>query len=231
MGAATETDLRMYLTFPGIPIAERRRTLEAMRGDGEVVDVEIADPAPRGPKRDRWLILRDDLPALERAARRRSASQGTALLSPFDSLLWHRERVRELFGYDYKIEVYVPAPQRRHGYYSLPILHDGHLIGRLDPKTWREQRRLEVRSVHFEPWFVKGQPAPVGARRVGRDAALAGVAQALGSLALFVGAERVTLGRVSPSILASPLRRALASSPLPTGRSRGVVVPGHGGGS
>jgi uncharacterized protein YcaQ len=229
MGAATETDLRMYLTFPRIPITERRRTLEAMRRDGEVVEVEVADLAPHRPQRGPWLMLRDDLPALERAARRRSASKGTALLSPFDSLLWHRERVGALFGYDYKIEVYVPASQRRHGYYSLPILHDGHLIGRLDPKTWREERRLEVRRVHFEPWFVKGQPAP-GGGPVDRDAALTGVAEALGSLALFVGADRVTLGRVSPAVLRSPLRRALKSMPVPAAGAR-RVVPGHGGGS
>jgi len=189
-----------------------------MRAEGELSEVEIADPA--GPRAGgRWLILRDDLAALERALRRRQASLGTTLLSPFDSLLWHRERVRALFGYDYRIEVYVPAPQRRHGYYSLPILHDGHLIGRLDPKTWREQRRLEVRSVHFEPWFAKGEPAPTGTP-VDRDAALGGVAEALASLASFLGADAVTVGRVTPSALRSPLRKCVKSSPIPAPRPR-----------
>ena len=212
MGAATESDLRMYLTFPGITIAERRRTLEAMVRDGEVVEVALDDG--RGSRAERWLALSDDLPALAGAARRRAASRGTALLSPFDSLLWYRERVRRLFGYDYKIEVYVPAPRRRHGYYSLPILHDGHLIGRLDPKTWREQRRLEVRASHFEPWFASGSPPPAAAwGRVDRDAALCGLSEALVSLGTFVGADHVTLERVSPSSLAAPLKRALRAAP------------------
>jgi uncharacterized protein YcaQ len=212
MGAATETDLRMYLTFPGITIAERRRTLAAMVREGEVVEIGV-DGDGRRSKPERWLALSEDLPALARAGRRRAASRGTTLLSPFDSLLWHRERVRRLFGYDYKIEVYVPAPRRRHGYYSLPILHDGHLIGRLDPKTWREERRLEVRRVHFEPWFASGSPPPAAAwGRVERDAALGGLAGALVSLGTFVGAGRVTVGRVSPPALAAPLQRALRAT-------------------
>ena len=223
MGAATETDLRMYLTFPGISIAERRRVLDAMWGAGELVELEIAD-LPRGRPKRRWLALRSDLPALERAAARRRPSRGTALLSPFDSLLWHRERVLALFGYDYRIEVYVPSGQRRHGYYSLPILHDGQLIGRLDPKTWREERRLDVRSVHLEPWFVKGQPAPNGSGRIDRDEALTGLARALASLGSFVGAEQITLGRVAPSSLGAPLRRAIRSSPIAAARSRRRVV-------
>jgi hypothetical protein len=213
MGAATESDLRMYLTFPGITIAERRHTLKAMLREGSVREVAVADAGRGRPKADRWLALAEDLPALARAGRRRVASRGTTLLSPFDSLLWHRERVRRLFGYDYKIEVYVPAARRRHGYYSLPILHDGHLIGRVDPKSWREERRLEVRSVHFEPWFAAGSPPPAAAwGHMDREAALDGVGAALVSLADFVGADRVTLGRVSPPTLAALLGRALRSS-------------------
>ena len=89
--------------------------------------------------RARWFALTEDLPALARAARRRSGplSRGTTFLAPFDSFLWHRARTRKLFGFDYTIEVYVPGHKRVHGYYSLPILHDGRLIGRLDAKNHR----------------------------------------------------------------------------------------------
>jgi len=208
MGAATESDLRMYLTFPRPRPNERRRVFEAMVAAGEVVPVA---PEPAGPgKPTRWWALAEDVPALRRAARRAEPSRGTTLLSPFDSLLWHRERVRRLFGYDYTIEVYVPAAQRRHGYYSLPILHDGHIIGRLDPKTHRAERRLEVKAVHFEPWFARGAQAP-GAfdGSVDRDAALEGLARALDSLAEFVGADRITIARVSPAALAAPLARRM----------------------
>lgn len=204
MGAASYADLRLYMTFPRMGVAERRDTLKALIAAGEVV--EIAVPGAPGP----WYALAADLPALARAGRRRVASQGTGLLAPFDSLLWHRERTRRLFGFDYRIEVYTPGHKRVHGYYSLPILHDGQLIGRLDPKTHREERRLEVRHVHFEPWFARGKAPPaVSWGALDRDAALAGIAEALRSLAAFVGADQVTVGRVSPPALAAPQRRAL----------------------
>jgi uncharacterized protein YcaQ len=207
MGAATESDLRMYLSFPSHRTLNRRAALAEALKSGEVV--ELAADRTNGPA-VRWFALAEDIAALERAARQRAPSRGTTLLSPFDSLLWHRDRVRRLFGYDYTIEVYTPAHKRRHGYYTLPILHDGHLIGRLDPKTHREARRLEVRSVHFEPWFARAaQPPGVVPGRVDRDAALAGVASALASLARFVGADEVTLGSVHPRTLGPALRRAV----------------------
>jgi len=209
MGAASATDLRMYLTYPRATVAERRATLEAMRAGGEIVEVAIE--GERAP----WLALAEDVAALEAAARRRlPASRGTTLLSPFDSFLWHRERTKTLFGFDYRIEVYTPGHKRVHGYYSLPILHDGALVGRLDAKNHREAGRLEVKHVHFEPWLVAGKAPPVEGRgRVALEPALAGVGGALASLATFVGAASVTLGRVSPAKLAAPLRRALEARP------------------
>ena len=205
MGAATETDLRMYLTFPRVGAAGRRGALKALLASGEAVEIEVE--GQRGP----WIALAGDLPALAAAARRRRTSAGTTFLSPFDSFLWHRERTKRLFGFDYRIEVYTPGHRRVHGYYALPILHDGALVGRLDAKLHRAERRLEVKRVHFEPWLVKGAapPAPDGAGPLELDAVLAGVAGALGSLAAFTAAERTVLGRVEPAKLAAPLRRAL----------------------
>jgi uncharacterized protein len=215
MGAATETDLSQYLTFPRFESGTRRALLARMIAEGEVTEIEVTDgtrrtaPAPtRGAPR--WYALTADLPALARAGRRRQASRGTTLLAPFDSLLWYRDRVRRLFGYDYTIEVYVPGHKRVHGYYSLPILHDGQLIGRVDPKTHRERQRLELRHVHFEPWFATGAEPPVN-RWTGfdRDAALTGLAAAAHELARFVGATRIDLRRVTPTRLAPALKRAL----------------------
>jgi hypothetical protein len=206
MGAATDGDLRFYLSFPRLRPAERKATLAALLASGELVEVEL-DGA-----RGRWWALAEDLDALARAARRRVPSRGTALLSPFDSFLWHRERTSKLYGFDYKIEVYTPGPARRYGYYTLPILHDGHLIGRLDPKTHRERGVLEVRSAHFEPWFARGAPPPHARDPLDRAAALGGVAGALQSLARFVGASRVELGRVVPRHLARALARHIESA-------------------
>jgi uncharacterized protein len=207
MGAASEADLRLYLTYPRASASERRRTLSAALDTGEVVEVEVAG------ERGRWLALEPDRPVLAAAGRRRRAAVGTTLLSPFDSFLWHRDRVRRLFGYDYRLEVYTPGHRRVHGYYSLPILHDGQLIGRLDPKSHRSEKRLEVKAVHFEAWFAKGLPPPAASwGAVDRDRALAGLGDALRSLAAFVGADEVSLGRVTPSGLAPALRRAVLGS-------------------
>jgi uncharacterized protein YcaQ len=92
-----------------------------------------------------------------------------------------------------------------HGYYTLPILHDGHLIGRVDAKAHRAERRLEVRHVHFEPWVAEGRAAPGFSEPLAEADVLAGVGEALGSLATFVGVGTVALGRVTPSRLAAPL--------------------------
>jgi uncharacterized protein YcaQ len=203
MGAATDRDLAGYLTFPRFMSAARRTALRTMleRGEVRAVDVEGS--------RVRWLALARDVPRLTRAAGRATASHGTTLLSPFDSLLWYRDRVSRLFGFDYRIEVYTPGHERVHGYYTLPVLHDGQLVGRVDAKTHRAERRLEVRHVHLEPWFAGGAPPPSGADPVDRDGALAGLVEALGSLATFVGAESVTLGRVTPRRLAAALAPAI----------------------
>ncbi len=205
MGAATATDLRLYLTYPRVPVATHHAALRAAVREGLVN--EIAVEGARGP----WFVLTRDLPALERAARRRVASRGTTLLSPFDSLLWHRDRVSRLFGFDYRIEVYVPEPKRVFGYYVLPVLHDGRLIGRVDVRRVRETGRLEARRVRFEPWLGDGAGTPH--RRWGAldvDAALDGLADALASLAAAGGTPRVTLGRVTPARLRAPLARSLA---------------------
>jgi len=195
----------MYLTFPRVGMRERRRWLDRMLETGEVREIEV-----EGPGTARWYILAEDLPALAAAARRPRGSEGTTLLSPFDSFLWHRERAARLFGFRYTIEVYTPGHKRTHGYYTLPILHDGQLIGRLDPKVHRGERRLEVKGVHFERWFARGARPPAAAwGALDRDAALAGVADALRSLATFVGADAITLGRVTPTAFRAPLRRLL----------------------
>ena len=204
MGAATELDLARYLTFPRFQPGVRRATLRKMLDRGEVTELELEGWAGR------WLALTRDLPALARAGRSGTLSRGTTFLSPFDSLMWHRDRIARLFGFDYRIEVYTPGHKRVHGYYTLPILHDGHLIGRVDAKSHRAERRLEVRHVHFEPWFATGGVTPTGPERLDQDQALAGVASALRSLAVFVGGEAMLLRRVTPRRLRAALARAAA---------------------
>jgi len=85
------------------------------------------------------------------AAKGKIPQSKTTLLSPFDPIVWDRQRASELFNFDYKIEVYTPAPKRKYGYFTLPILYNNQLIGRLDPKAHRKEGIFEVRAVHLEP--------------------------------------------------------------------------------
>jgi hypothetical protein len=205
LGAATDADLAGYLTFPRFMSGARRVALAGMLARGEVQEISI-DGA-----RVRWLALTRDVPALTRAGQRATASRGTTLLAPFDSLLWYRERVARLFGFTYRIEVYTPGHERVHGYYTLPILHDGALIGRVDAKTHRADRRLEIRHVHLEPWFAAGAAPPADGEPLDQAAAFAGLADAFRSLATFVGATSLAVGRVTPG----RLRRMVVTAASP----------------
>jgi uncharacterized protein len=93
----------------------------------------------------------DQLGLLEEVASGSREPTLTTLLSPFDPLVWDRQRARELFDFDYMIECYTPAAKRRYGYFTLPILHRGQIVGRLDPKAHRAQGVFEIKALHLEP--------------------------------------------------------------------------------
>jgi uncharacterized protein len=120
-----------------------------------------------------------------------------ALLSPFDPVVWNRDRAMRLFGFHYRIEIYTPAPKRVYGYYVLPILWGETLVGRLDLKADRANSTLLVPASHIEPGLPTGVAAEMAAD----------VAGELITMARWLGLERV---QVMPrGDLASPLADAV----------------------
>ena len=126
-----------------------------------------------------WFCLKDDAERFTET----EPLQATFFLAPLDPLIYDRERTRDLFEFDYTWEVYTPEAKRRWGYYVLPILHNGTLVGRLDPKIDRKTGTLQVRSLTLEP-----------------DADVVSVAQRLRSFAHFLGMKTLDLRSVSSSI-------------------------------
>jgi uncharacterized protein len=124
---------------------------------------------------------------IEAAQAGRLTPTRTTLLSPFDSLIWHRVRMRELFDYDFTIECYLPAAKRKYGYFLLPILHRGQLVGRLDAKAYRKEKLFEVRGLFLEP----GVPAD---EELG-----AAVGRALRECAAWHGTPELVVRRCEPA--------------------------------
>jgi uncharacterized protein YcaQ len=120
----------------------------------------------------------------------------TTLLSPFDPLVSDRQRARELFDFDYTIECYTPAAKRRYGYFALPILHRGQLIGRLDPKAHRSQGVFEVKALYLEPGILIS------------EALVADLAAALQRLAAWHGTPELVVRRSDPPEVAGLLEAA-----------------------
>lgn len=140
----------------------------------------------------------DQRDGLAQAAAGRLRATHASLLSPFDPVVWDRDRAATMFGFDYRIECYTPAPKRRYGYYVLPILHRGSLVGRLDAKAHRGEGVFEVRALYLEEGVA------------GDDALAVSLAQAITECARWHATPRVTLARCEPASFRRSLLQALA---------------------
>ena len=178
LGIATEPDLGDYFRLPRK--ASKARVAELV-ASGELVPVQVSG----------WTA-----PAYlwHRAARPRDL-HARALLSPFDSLIWFRERTERLFDFRYRIEIYTPAPRRVHGYYVVPFLLGDSLVARVDLKSDRQSRVLRVKGAFAEPGSDRGH--------VARE-----LADELRTCAGWLGLEDVVAARNGD--LAAELKAALA---------------------
>lgn len=176
-GVGTAGDLADYYRLHR-PTA--RQVVTELAADGELHQVEV-----EGWRHPAFLDPGAKLPRVVR---------GASLLSPFDSLIWERDRTERVFGFRYRIEIYVPRPKRTYGYYVLPFLMDGELVGRVDLKSDRKNGQLLVLGSYYE----EGRdPQRVASR----------LAAELRSMSEWLGLGEVAIGRRGN--LATALRRVL----------------------
>jgi len=187
LGVATQSDLADYqrLRYGGAEIRQGGTALTAA-GSAQaagLIPVQIA-AGRYGPAVRAWLD--PQLPDLQ--ARR--GRHRTTLLSPFDSLVWDRKRTLRMFGFEHSLEAYVPQAKRVHGYFTMPLLAGGRLVGRVDPA--RSGNTLIARKLTLD-----------------KPAAAEPMAQALIEAASWVGCDNVKLQQVEPPELEQRLRAAL----------------------
>lgn len=176
---------------PHLNAAGMASELDVMSRGGFAIPLDID-----GFKEKAWLDPAM-LPVLDAVRAGKAKPTLTTLLSPFDSLIWHRERALTLFDYDYRVEFYTPEPKRIYGYYSLTILHRGKIVGRTDLHYRRKERLLTIKSLHLE----------LGVRQ--SDALADAIAAAILDYLRFLGGGEIIRFTCNPDMFGPMLDRAL----------------------
>ena len=140
LGIGVLTDIADYYRFK---VAPTKIVLDELLAEGAIQRVTVDGWTHRDTDLDAYMLSDATVPA--------RAPKVSTILTPFDPITWNRPRASRVFGFDYKIEIYTPAAKRIYGYYSLPILMDDALVGRMDLKADRKARTLIVKSAHWEP--------------------------------------------------------------------------------
>ncbi len=169
LGAATS---RMLADFWGhVSIAEAGAWIAAEKKKGRLIDVTLEGAKDR---RGFAAVARPDIEAA--LGKLPEPTSRLRVLSPFDPVLRDRARSERIFGFDYRIEIFVPEPKRKYGYYVFPLLEGSRFVGRIDMKAQREHDRLAVKALWLEPRFslTPARKAKLE-RELARQARLGGV--------------------------------------------------------
>jgi uncharacterized protein YcaQ len=177
---------------------ERARRTARLVEDGELLPVEVD-----GLKGTRYMIASEE-PILEATAEPSSLPRpDVSFLAPLDPLVWDRRQLRDLWGFDYLWEVYVPEARRKWGYYVLPILFGDRFVGRIEPRIDRKAKTLNILGIWFQSGFEPmEEPRFIPALR-----------DAIEAYRSFVGADTVTWPRTGPGRqIAKGLRRSASAA-------------------
>jgi hypothetical protein len=152
--------------------------------EGRVIPVEVEELGSM------WLHT-DLLPQFEGALAGKLTATHSAVLSPFDPVVWDRKRAEQLFDFTYRLECYTPAPKRQYGYFVLPLLHQGKLVGRMDSKMHRKTGVLEIFAVYLQDGVRVSQTLEKG------------LMQAINDFAHWQGATRIELNHRSGELFST----------------------------
>jgi len=170
-----------------------RSILRALIEDGTLL--EIQGESMHGVRT--WMVHRDNLTLLERAADGAIKTERTTFLAPFDSLFWAWERDQRLWGFRQVLECYKRAPDRVYGYFCFPILHKDRLVGRFDPKLDRKSGVLHLNALYLEPGIEPD------------DELILSVAATMRDFLSWHGAKSLTIGMSEPGAFGDKLKSAL----------------------
>jgi uncharacterized protein YcaQ len=186
LGLIKASDIRKYYHHWSVSLGRTSKqlqaTLEELTENDEAIELRV-----KGERQPHYCTP-EDADWIQRLSNGDPSYHGVSLLTNFDNLLWNREKTKSLFGFTPKLEVYLPAEQRKYGYFNLPILHGHRLVGRIVPKMDRKNRTLIVHSIWREPGFEPDE--------IYKDA----LKETLEDFASFNGADQIQLEEEMPRI-------------------------------
>ena len=153
-----------WLGIVGIKSDDRKAALRRLVEQGQVVAVEVD-----GLEDDTFFMRAIDMPTMEKVRRGRQPKAQAAIIAPLDNLIWDRKTIKRLFGFEYIWEVYKPKPQRKWGYYVLPVVYGDQFVARLNPKFDKKTRELVIDNWWWQEGIKPDEAMEVALSKCLRD--------------------------------------------------------------